>query len=82
MRSSLKSLTGIALLAALGLSAACATAPKKVEKGIPEDHFAEVQRPDIPLVMNDRVQDWLNYFQGKAAPISNVISPVPAVTSR
>ncbi|HEX5037217.1 MAG TPA: transglycosylase SLT domain-containing protein [bacterium] len=60
--------TGITLLAVLGLSAACATAPKRVEKGIPEDHFAEVQRPDIPLVMNDRVQDWMNYFQGKGRP--------------
>jgi membrane-bound lytic murein transglycosylase D len=59
---------GLSLLAALGVSSACATAPRKVEKGIPEDHFAEIQRPDIPLVMNDRVQDWINYFQGKGRP--------------
>jgi membrane-bound lytic murein transglycosylase D len=45
------------------LFSACATTPKQA-KTIPQDHFAEIQRPDIPLVMNDRVQDWLNYFQG------------------
>lgn len=57
----------VLLLAAFGFNA-CATAPKHVEKTIPQDHFAEVQRPDIPLVMNDRVQDWLNYFQGRGRP--------------
>ncbi|HSA60537.1 MAG TPA: LysM peptidoglycan-binding domain-containing protein [bacterium] len=53
-----------ALLSAVGVLGACATAPKNVETAIPQDHFAEIQRPDIPLVMNDRVQDWLDYFQG------------------
>ena len=49
---------------AVVLLCACASHPKHV-KGIPQDHFAEIQRPDIPLVMNDQVQDWLNYFQGR-----------------
>lgn len=44
--------------------AACASAPKHA-RTIPQDHFAEIQRPGIPLVMNDRVQDWIDYFQGR-----------------
>jgi peptidoglycan lytic transglycosylase D len=65
----LQRFTGLSLILAATLAiGACATAPKHVEKGIPEDHFAEIQRPDIPLVMNDRVQDWLDYFQGKGRP--------------
>lgn len=48
---------------ALMLSA-CATAPKSA-KTIPQDHFAEIRRPNIPLVMNNQVQDWLDYFQGR-----------------
>lgn len=60
---------GISLLvAAIAAFGACATAPRHAEKGIPQDHFAEIQRPDIPLVMNDRVQDWLDYFQGRGRP--------------
>ena len=47
------------------LMSACASAPKHASKPIPQDHFAEVQRPDIPLVMNDRVQDWIEYFQNQ-----------------
>lgn len=47
---------------------ACATTPKQTARPIPQDHFAEVQRPDIPMVMNDRVQDWMEYFQGKGRP--------------
>src|SRR3989338_4539642 len=43
---------------------ACATAPKQA-KTISQDHFAEIQRPNIPLVMNDQVQGWLDYFQGR-----------------
>lgn len=43
--------------------ASCASAPKHTAT-IPQDHFAEIQRPGIPLVMNDRVQDWINYFEG------------------
>src|SRR3990167_7472793 len=42
----------------------CAPLPKGAGRTIPQDHFAEIQRPDIPLEMNDRVQDWLDYFQG------------------
>ena len=42
----------------------CASLPKGAGRTIPQDHFAEIQRPDIPLEMNDRVQDWLDYFQG------------------
>jgi len=62
----MKRLTGISLLiVSIAAFGACATAPKHVEKEIPQDHFAEIQRPDIPLVMNDRVQDWLDYFQGR-----------------
>jgi membrane-bound lytic murein transglycosylase D len=58
--------TGVFLLAAtIAGFGACATAPKHVETAIPQDHFAEIQRPDIPLVMNDRVQDWIDYFQGR-----------------
>ncbi len=48
----------------IALLPACASNPKKLSKAIPQDHLAEISRPDIPLVMNDRVQDWLNYFQG------------------
>ncbi|MBI2083627.1 MAG: transglycosylase SLT domain-containing protein [Deltaproteobacteria bacterium] len=35
-----------------------------VENAIPQDHFAEFQAEPVPLVMNDRVQDWITYFQG------------------
>jgi membrane-bound lytic murein transglycosylase D len=48
----------------LGLVSGCASNPQHVGKPIPQDHLAEIQRPDIPLVVNDRVQDWLDYFQG------------------
>ncbi len=48
--------------------AACATAPKHVDRPIVQDHLAEIQRPDIPLVMNDQVQNWLDYFQGRGRP--------------
>lgn len=46
----------------------CATTPKSPlsvdEQAIPQDHFSEIQAAPVPLVMNDRVQDWINYFQG------------------
>ncbi len=58
-------LVGVLFLAVplAALLGGCASHPKHV-KGIPQDHLAEIQRPDIPLVVNDRVQDWINYFQG------------------
>ncbi len=51
------------------LAAGCATAPKQArhsspEEGISQDHFSEIEAKPVPLVMNDRVQDWINYFQG------------------
>lgn len=61
MRTYLKRLLLVVLVATL---TACAGAPKRA-KTISQDHFAEIKRPDIPLVMNDRVQDWIDYFQGK-----------------
>lgn len=42
----------------------CASSPKQANHPIPQDHFAEIQRPDIPLEMNTKVQDWLDFFQG------------------
>lgn len=63
---------GLGLVVALFwafLLSSCATAPKSSSKKlIPQDHLAEIQRPDIPLVMNNRVQDWLDYFQGRGRP--------------
>lgn len=49
------------------LFSACASLPTKQTEGpIPQDHLVEISRPaDIPLVMNNRVQDWINYFQGR-----------------
>lgn len=43
---------------------ACATTPKQPVSLVPQDHFAEIEASPVPLVMNDRVQDWINYFQG------------------
>ncbi len=48
---------------------ACATAPRHhgrvAEEGtVAGDHFSEIEATPVPLVMNDRVQDWINYFQG------------------
>ena len=53
----------------LFLAIGCATAPKQArhsspEEGISQDHFSEIEAKPVPLVMNDRVQDWINYFQG------------------
>ncbi len=48
------------------LFSACASLPVRQGEGpIPQDHLAEISRPDIPLVMNNRVQDWIDYFQGR-----------------
>lgn len=51
---------------ALGFLSACATAPKMGTNPTTPvvDHFSEVNNLSIPLVMNDRVQDWIDYFQG------------------
>ncbi len=45
----------------------CATTPKTASRAAPvvQDHFAEIERPSVPLVMNNRVQDWMDYFQGR-----------------
>lgn len=48
---------------AVALVSACAHNPQSL-RAIPQDHLAEIQRPEIPLVVNDRVQDWIHYFQG------------------
>lgn len=55
---------GFVVLSTFG---ACATTPS-AGRLIPQDHLAEIQRPDIPLVVNNRVQDWLDYFQGRGRP--------------
>jgi len=58
----------IGLIGLIGpiLLAGCATFSRsaKVEPVVPADHFSEIEADPVPLVMNDRVQDWLNYFQG------------------
>ncbi len=53
------------------LLSSCATVSSHGGKTIPQDHLAEIimperQRPDIPLVMNDKVQEWIDYFRGPA----------------
>lgn len=55
----------------LCLFSACASLQKNAGTSaspIPQDHLAEISRPNIPLVMNDRVQDWIDYFQGRGRP--------------
>lgn len=32
------------------------------------DHFSEIPDFDFPIVVNDRVQAWLDYFQGRGRP--------------
>ncbi|QQR81489.1 MAG: transglycosylase SLT domain-containing protein [Deltaproteobacteria bacterium] len=37
------------------------------QSGMPQSS-SDSHKPSIPLVMNDRVQDWIDYFQGRGRP--------------
>lgn len=50
---------------ALGFLSACATTPKTGTNPTSPIVQNQIHRPSIPLVMNDQVQDWMDYFQGR-----------------
>ena len=54
------------ILLTLLIFGGCASSNHQLGSLIAQDHFSEIQADPIPLVMNDRVQDWINYFQGPA----------------
>lgn len=61
MKSPMK--TALFMASVVFVLTACASHPRQLGRPIPQDHFAEI-KPDIPLEVNGRVQDWLDYFQG------------------
>ncbi len=53
----------LSVLVILLMSASCAS--NRSAKVIPRDHFSESSEWGIPVVMNAKVQDWLDFFQGR-----------------